>query len=375
MNKVRVWVLLVSMTPWCQAADLRDTLSLIERSQPALAQDMIGWEAWEAIRLSAFEKAGRWAQAVDRVDLYGIQLSADFLFDAHVRQAQAHLQLGQGTRARVTLRGLIWNDHSLSVEQLTQLRVMVIRSYLLDQSADDAYVAARKLRQDGHAEDVELTALYIRALLLTARYPRAADVLSSSQALDDVVLLQIANLLSEQGSTEGVWAGISALLADINLDADVRQYGWQVLATVADSAGMHDERLRALEQALVSTKSAAPMLAHTLITADDLWDAYVQAGQRLGNQHQLLIGDDAAWLAAADDSGQARYMLAVVALSSADERFREEAHRRLNSTIPDDIHGHALRALLYRGTARVPYLMVPESIRLQVARESVYETL
>jgi hypothetical protein len=252
---------------------------------------------------------------------------------------------------------------------------MVIRSYLLDQSADDAYVAARKLRQDGHAEDVELTALYIRALLLTARYPRAADVLSSSQALDDVVLLQIANLLSEQGSTEGVWAGISALLADINLDADVRQYGWQVLATVADSAGMHDERLRALEQALVSTKSAAPMLAHTLITADDLWDAYVQAGQRLGNQHQLLIGDDAAWLAAADDSGQARYMLAVVALSSADERFREEAHRRLNSTIPDDIHGHALRALLYRGTARVPYLMVPESIRLQVARESVYETL
>src|SRR5690606_7663812 len=140
----------------------------------------------------------------------------------------------------------------------------------------------------------------------------------------------------------------------LGVDKDVavpyRREAWAVAAEAADMLNNREARIAALERGLVMQ---APV-AHTPIVpleADQLWDAYLSFGQQLGNQLQLIVGDDEAWFVAASNRYDeqpihARALFAVVALKAFQPGQAAVAHWQLASLLDRIPHGGELMRAL-----------------------------
>src|SRR5690606_25510923 len=136
-------------------------------------------------------------------------------------------------------------------------------------------------------------------------------------------------------------------------------YRGEAWAAAAEAAAMLDSReahIAALERGLViaAAPDAAPIIP---VTADELWDAYLALGERLGNQMQLIVGDDEAWFVVASNRYDeqpihARALFAVVALKAYRPEQAAVAHWQLAALIDRIPHGGDLMRALYLESKR-----------------------
>ncbi|MGH8363182.1 MAG: hypothetical protein ACRESQ_07515, partial [Gammaproteobacteria bacterium] len=124
-------------------------LQFIDRDQPDFANDPEGWMAWERERIYLYQFTRNWQAVIARAAKLPANLGADFRGWEQARAADAWLQLGKGKEARGILRQLIWNPRTpLDDATLSQLRQLLVRSYLVDQDLADAQTAVIRYRQD-----------------------------------------------------------------------------------------------------------------------------------------------------------------------------------------------------------------------------------
>lgn len=352
-------------------------LRLMDRHQPAAARDPLGWARWEQARLDILARAGRWEALVQRVEALPEGLPPEVADAARLRQARALLELGRAAEARAVLRRLLWDPRARrSPQALAALRRLVAQSYLAEGRLEDARIALRRYRQD-YPESTEAERLLQGRVLLRAGEPAAAAAaLQGLKGAEARALALLAGLRAGTLEAEAVRREAETEAAkpeEAGLGPMERARWWLVAAEAAGRVEALPKRILALEQALRGRESLGADQVFR-VDGEALWAAYLAYGQRLGNQRQLLIGDDAAWLEAAAQAaaGHAvvgpRSYYAVVALMGLDPAAREQAHRALTASLLAEEGGREVVAGLYLDSQRFPEVAaIPHAVRYELA--------
>ncbi|MCG8433949.1 MAG: hypothetical protein MJA83_07960, partial [Gammaproteobacteria bacterium] len=106
----------------------------------------------------------------------------------------------------------------------------------------------------------------------------------------------------------------------------------------------------ALERALLLEKPRGTRLIE--LSSETLWDAYVKFGEAIGNELQLIVGNDEDWFLAASNRFDtqpihARALFSVVAFKAFNRGRREVAHWQFSSLLNNEAHGGEVLRRLY----------------------------
>ena len=333
-------------------------LQFIDRDQPDIAQDAVGWMAWERERIYLYQSTENWQAIILRAQHVPAEIGADFRQWEQMQAAAAWLQLGKGHEAREILRSLIWNTQSPPNDQsLSQLRQLVLRSYLTDQRLDDAQTAVIRYRQD-YPQDTGNWPLLEARLFLRTRQPQAAlDVLQGSKGTDADMLRLFALLRTGASPPAEVMQKADSIGSNSKLPVAQRTHAWFIAAEAAESLNNPVARIQALQNGLGLQPGLLDQDPVFAITPDMLWDAYVSYGEDLGNQLQLVVGDDQAWYLAASnryDSSPVRAcaLFSVVAFNAPTVQQQGVAHWQFASLIQKQKYGAVVLRHLYLDSKR-----------------------
>ncbi|MEW6646242.1 MAG: hypothetical protein AB1450_03460 [Pseudomonadota bacterium] len=346
----------------------RLALALLEQQQPAWQDDAAGWMAWERHRVQLLAAGAEWQVLHDRTTQLPADIPADFSRWTQTWRARALVELGQGEAARRLLRPLLWGGNGVPLE-VTAWRRLVIQSYRADGRGDDAYAAMLRYRHDygrGGQEDALLSA---QVLLGQGRAADAAEALHGLELREARPLLLLARLRSGQWEARRVQREARALLQEKDLPLTLRQQAEAVAAEAAQGAADPAAQAIALEQVFSRIRQVPLDRELFKLTADALWDAYLAYARQVGNREQLLIGDDAAWVAKAQAAGRmypirVRSIHALLALHGASAAARQQAHAALVQNLLQQEGGAELLHQLYLSSARYAEAgSIPETVR------------
>ena len=314
-------------------------LSLISEHQPRYESSAAKWQRWERVRVRIMQQHGRWGELAEHLAGYPAGLPDEFHHWSQQRRANALINAGEYAAARELLRGLIWQskgEETQAAQRLALLRRLVMQSYLEQGRIDDAYVAMLRYQQDYSEEDSDALLLRARVLLAAGRAEDSLALLSRMQPGGVVDALRMLATVRSDGNASPVLKQARA----VSVAEEDELVRWLWLGVMAEAAAKLDSSANlviAMERMLPLDASAqVPLSDRRLfsLNPDMLWQGYLGYAERVGNREQLLMGDDAAWLAAADQT-DARYpvrkrsLYTMLALRGADGAMRERAHQAL----------------------------------------------
>ncbi len=345
-------------------------LQFIDRDQPDFANDPEGWMAWERERIYLYQFTRNWQAVIARAAKLPANLGADFRGWEQARAADAWLQLGKGKEARGILRQLIWNPRTpLDDATLSQLRQLLVRSYLVDQDLADAQTAVIRYRQDYPKDAGDWPLLEARLFLRTDQAQAALDTLRDSHGTDAEMLTLLAALRADVESPAKVTQQAEKLANNAKLPVAQRVHAWYVIAQAALASNDPVAHIQALQTGLGLQPGLLDKDAVFGITPGMLWDAYLNYGEELGNQLQLVVGDNQSWFLAASnryDSKPVRAcaLFTVVAFNAHTAQQQAVAHWQFASLIQKQKNGGVVLRHLYLDSGRFPAIAaIPPEVR------------
>lgn len=346
----------------------RLALALLQVQQPDWQEDARSWMEWERRRIQLLAAGGEWQAMDERLGQLPDGVPPEFSRWAHTWRARALIELGEGERARSALRRLLWAGEGRPAE-FAAWRRLVIQSYRADGRGNDAHTAMLRYRHDygrGNQDDVLLNA---QVLLGQGRAAEAVEALHGLEQGEGRLLVLLARLRSGQWEPQRVQREAGVLLQDKNLEPRLRQQGEATVAEAAQAAGDAAAQAIALERVFLNIRQTPLDRELFALTPDALWDAYLAYARQLGNREQLLIGDDAAWLARAQATDRKypiriRALYALLALQGSSEQMRQRGHAALVEHLLQQDGGAELVHQLYLEAPRYAEVgSVPEVVR------------
>ncbi|MBU6470422.1 MAG: hypothetical protein KGQ68_07045 [Gammaproteobacteria bacterium] len=345
-------------------------LQFIDRDQPDFEMDPEGWMAWERERIYLYRFTRDWQAVIARTAKLPVNLGADFRSWEQARAADAWLQLGKGREARAILRRLIWNPRTpLDDTTLSQLRQLVVRSYLVDQDLADAQTAVIRYRQDYPKDTGDWPLLEARLFLRTGQPQAALDTLRDSRGPDARMLTLLAALRAGTEPAAKVTQQAEKLANNTKLPVAQRVHAWYVIAQAALAANDPVAHIQALQAGLGLQPGLLDQDPVFGITPGMLWDAYLNYGEELGNQLQLVVGDDQSWFLAASNRYDTKPVRAcalftVVAFNAHSAQQQAVAHWQFASLIQKQKNGGVVLRHLYLDSGRFPAIAgIPPEVR------------
>jgi hypothetical protein len=344
-------------------------LSMIDRFQPHTPRVMTQWVAWEQARLGILEEHDRWSDLIARVSDYPEQLPEDFLITAQSAVADAYLKSQQPVYALEHYRKLIWsytsNEH---LREWRQWRLGVIEAYLALGQLEQSLIAWRRFEQDFDNLTIREKMLRAELALQTGHPDESVEALRGVDDSQVEPLRLLATLLTDPKSAKKVSkeADKQAQKASGRSQSEL----WWVAARATRQDGRGREEIQYLQKAL---KNPLPVQSDPVfsLTADQLWDAYKDYGEYLGNSKGFLVGDDEAWLKGAaeeKDGLKQTSFFVIVALEGQTSESRETGHAALIKRWQDEKAGAAFINNLYLRSSRFPAIeYVPEIVRPTLA--------
>ncbi|MDE2195801.1 MAG: hypothetical protein KGJ56_01230 [Gammaproteobacteria bacterium] len=350
-------------------------LKLVARDQPAFAQDAVGWMSWERQRIYLYQSSKAWGDIIARVQHLPAGLGVDFRQWEDMQAADAWLQLGHGREARAVLRALIWGKTPPADATLSQLRQLVIRSYLVDQRLDDAQTAVIRYRQD-YPKDAGHWPLLEARLFLRTNQPQAAlDALKDISGAQAGMLALLASLRAGTLAPAPAMEKAVSAGTDSKLPVDERVYAWFIAAEAAADLKNPVARIQALQNGIGLQSGVLEQDSVFALTPDMLWQAYLDYGEALGNQLQLVVGDDQAWFLAASnrfdsDPVRACALFTVVAFNASSAQQQNVAYWQIATLIQGQKNGDALLRHLYLDSPRFKDVGdIPPDVRYLLAND------
>lgn len=345
---------LSSIVETAQAGAPGLALELLEAHQPSATVAPGTWERWERARIRILAGEEAWERALSHLMDLPAAAPPEYRRWALERQAEVHLRRGDADGALAALRRLLW-DSRIDAEAGAEWRQLVVRAYLAGDRVEDAVTAMRRYDQDYRDRDADAawTVLRGRVLVRSGRFREALDVLPGDGEGEALALRLLAQLRAESRSPEAIIEAATAA-ADGVARADRARFH-AVIVQAATVQGAYARRAVFTERAFADAE-ALPADDHLFRTdADAVWSAWLDWGQRVGNERGLLLGDDAAWLAAAEEAlpryrARARALLAVMALRGGDDRA--SAHERLLDELIEEGPGAGMARRLYLDSTR-----------------------
>ena len=241
--------------------------------------------------------------------------------------ARTAVATGQGAAARRHAARLLWQG-AASGDELRELRLLVIESYVADRHGGDAHRSMLRFDLDHRPVERRTATRFVTALLDLGMAKEAVNWLAS---LDDGDPIKLMLRLQ---------AGLVEPEAAINLarPAAIKRPGagwWEIIARAARTQGRRALRIEALEQQLQHSTPASSSRAGG---ARELWQTYFSAARESADRQHLLDNDDAGWSAfaasrATTDPMIARAVFAHLARRGATPGARTNAQLQLELSL------------------------------------------
>ncbi|MCP1726333.1 hypothetical protein J2T60_000298 [Natronospira proteinivora] len=354
-------------------------MELMDRHQPSVDEDPVAWMRWERERLFLYRSRSQWARMEERVADYPESLNRDFLRWANTERVRALLSLDRPEEARAVLRTLIWSTNPADTERQRPWRRLVVESYLEAGEVQAARTALRRFRQDFGDEDGGSRLMEARLYLQEGDGHQALRVLQALPEADYRALRLAAWLMAEPDQAGEILSRSIQLGFDEDADLAQRRMAWSLAARAAEKTGNRSARIGALERGLGYREDPERLDPMFRLDIDELWTAYQEYGERLGNEARILVGDDPMWFDKAQgylgsDPIKARALLSVIAHESYESSARNRAHALIAGSLDTVRHGPALLRRLYLDSHRFPDAeSIPRSVRYQLAEVALDE--
>ena len=353
-------------------------LALIDHHQPAPEQSGNEWMRWERQRIRILEAQQAWPVMAQRLTGLPPGLPDDFVDWAALKRAVALMYGGDFAESRQILRELIWREAPRpSSAQLAEYRHWLAQGYMLEGRIGDALAAMQRYRQDYGAGEREAVLLRIRVLLANGRAAEAlTEALSQKGSLEASLLAELAALRSGK-SAKQVLQRLAELQAGLGEEPALQVLHAGIVAEAHVFSEKVSDIIVALQHYLSLPVEAVRPEALFDFNGDSLWQAWLDYGKASGNQEHLLIGDDAAWLAAAEATTprypiRKRALYAVLAHSAGSAAVRAEAHLRLVTLLVEQQPDSPLLQQLYLHSPQyMPYEALPESVAYQLVDQAI----
>ncbi|HWP94403.1 MAG TPA: tetratricopeptide repeat protein [Gammaproteobacteria bacterium] len=335
-------------------------LRVIDAGQPPADGQGDEWSAWEKERIRILQAQRDWQAVEQRLHALPANVAPSFRAWALAVRAEAALERGEPARALEVLRELIWNAPAEARGEEARWRRLVIRAYLHEGRYDDALAAIQRFRQDYPLSAGEWTGVQAEILLRQDRAGEALALLTSDRDRGSPLALLAALRARADKPATVLERAVKMAVAKATPDDDRRRY-WTIAAEAAASIGNLGARIAALERAVTFAGGEDRLFT---MHADDLWDTYLDFGIALGNEQQLLIGDDAEWFVAASNLYDrnplaARALFCVVAFHAHQPSQRDIAHGQFAALLAREPQGGAVLYALY---LRSRHFSAPEAV-------------
>jgi len=355
--------------------------ALADAGQPQLALALAEGDADPESEKASIEwlfQARLWSQLERRLSVLVSSEDGSVRLWGRQQQVKMALQRGHGERALALLRALLW-DKSGAVEPIKPLRIkwrlQIVQAYLLMRNSADAETAWRRFQLDYPEQADKESVLQARLLLLAGRFAELLKQPPPTLA-QGLALRALAELKSGQKAPATLFHGFKKRAESKSNSDQQRGYFWALAAKAAQAQGELVNIALASDFAL-HFQTLLPTDDLLRISADEVWQAYLDYGQRLGNEENLLIGEDAAWFAAVQAALplhpiRAKSLLAVVALLGGGEAARAQAHWQLLALLKGDGLGRAQIKALYLDSKRFPASSdIPLVVRLHLQQQAL----
>lgn len=269
------------------------TLKMLEQAQPGVDQDLYEWILWEQERFNILSDWKQWNKLLVRIESLPKDLPEQFQQQASSYQIRAYIELGQNKTARALLREKLWNVDSGSSAEYKNWRQLLIETYLNENRIDDARIALLRFQQDFQQGDKDWILLRARVLMQAQRYDEAIDVLSNRLDWKSLAMKLLAEYRNKQHTAQSVWDLCEKLIAKVKNDPEQLASYWSIAAIAAQDINPA-QQVVALEARLGIKAESVDSLFN--LTPDQLWQAYYDYAQLVGNRSELLLGDDNSWL-------------------------------------------------------------------------------
>lgn len=297
----------------------RLALSRIERLQPE--PHLPSWSDWEALRFELLARLDDREALYERARRLASGAPAKLVHGAFGLAAGMAMEAGETRRAADFLRRQLWWSEPPEEPIQRSARRRLIEAYLAERRARDAYRAMLRFQQDFRPLTRDESEAFVRGL---AWQGLGKEALSFAAGLDPKHPLVIHAELGAgiTAPTAALGAAKAALARGSDPDA---------LKLELDAARRAPDRtaeVDALERLLnLPEKAVGPAQRPD---AGELAEAYGRLGQELANAAQLLVGEDAVWLATAEklkaaDTRRARALWALLAKQGRAEPTRRQA--------------------------------------------------
>jgi hypothetical protein len=280
----------------------RIAVEIMDRDQPDAAKDLVGWMSWERERIYIYQTDQAWKAIIERAGMLPKEATPDFHRWEAMQAADAWLHLGDGAKALALVQPLVWDTQSPPDDAtLSALRQLIIRSYTVSGKLDDAETAVTRYRQDYPKDSGDWPLLEARLYLKAGQPQSALDVLQDAKGDEAEMLVLLASLRTGKTApgdalVQGVHIG-----SDSSVPVQKQVRAWLIAAEAADDLQNPVARIQALHDALGLQPTLIEQDDVFTLTPDMLWDAYERYGEDLGNDQQLVVGDDQGWFVAASN--------------------------------------------------------------------------
>jgi len=390
INKLKklITILFISLVGLsANATDLREVELLIESGASSLAQEVLDqeqprleldpqqWLDWERQRISLYRQSREWGKLIERLRHNPDWVPAEFSRWSLEQIAQAQLEQKDTDAALATLRQLIWNteEDPMTAANIAGWRQMIIQAYLLSDNIKDAEVAMLRFQQDNSSPGDEWKRLRATVLMLAGK-PYDAQLLMKKEAhMHSRAIYYLAQLNAGKVAPKKLWKRARKLARKKKFSRTTRRLFWVISAKAAQKAGLYESAIGAMQIALLlkdkkQTVTRQEKLLFS-VDGDDLWRLYEDYGRQLGNQWQLLIGNDHSWFSKASNLVdkkplQAMGLFAVLIKDANREQTRLVAHDLFSTLLAKPKTGMDLLSYLYlQESQQDKVAFIPEGLR------------
>lgn len=298
-------------------------LTMAQRAQKT-SSDRAHRLAWDAVQWELLHQLKRWPELLEQTG--SVPPDAG---DAMRRQTQwwnvrAAVALRHDVEARAGLARMLWQG-GLDAVQTREARLLVIETCFSSGRIEEAYLSILRFRQDYSPLSRGEASAFAQGLAVNGK---AAQALPLLPLLGEGPLELLVRLRA--GMVPSATAIPQARAAVLEKGGDAGY--WAVLAQAAISQRDTAAHVEALEKLLAVQDESSPSLLGT--TPSELWQSYSTYAMELGNQRQLLLGDDGAWHAMAlqmelENPLAARALYGHLARQAQDETLQDDAENRL----------------------------------------------
>ncbi len=277
------------------------------------------WLEWQRLRMQLLAEAGVHEELLRRAAALPVQLDSAARLELYALAAQSAFALGRFAESRIHAGRALWAE-GIDPVRVRLIRQLVIRSYVREGRADEAYRSMLRFQQDYRPLDRAVATLFVDALLDLGLVKEAVNWLG---------------LLDERGATKlrlrlhtGLVSAADAIRqarAALVRDDDPRW--WRI---VRDGAMRQNNAATGIE----AQERLLNHEAEVDVTGSVLWDSYAEFARQNANAYHLLSGDESSWLEFAlrrrsEEPVVARAYMGYLARRSAVDAMRRRAQDEL----------------------------------------------